>query len=203
MKGALISLVVGISLSVAGVAQAGTDYKLKADGSTTQTSGKSSGQSVSSATATPGGDYQGLYEIRMWEDGDVPCKLTAKSRHVNTYSGKNATTNKCNGSAKSEKNVAFTNSDTYINGVQVCLNSKGDRIKGVKVFGKKLNRSNGSLSDAGSKKFERTNCKTWKTIRYCPAGKIAVGVKVSYTRQSLISDEFGGLALVCRTVIKK
>lgn len=199
MKHSLILLAVAITLTVSGTALAGPDYKLKTDSSTTQRTGKSG----STTTVSPGGDYQGLYEIRMWEDGDVPCKLTAKSRHLNTYSGKSATSNKCRGSAKSEKSVSFTDSNTYINGVNVCLNSKGDRIKGVKIFGKKLNRSNGSLSDAGSKKFERTNCKTWKTIRYCPAGKIAVGVKISYTKQSLISDEFGGLALVCRTVITK
>ena len=188
-----------VMLSVAGAAWATTNYILKTDKTTTQ----SSGTRPSAHVESPGGDYQGLYEMSMWEDGDSPCKLAAKSRHVNTYKGDTVTWKDSRCNAKSKKTVSFSNTDTYIDGVQVCVNGGGDRVKGVKIFGKKLNRSTGALTDAGSKKFERTNCKTWKTTRYCPAGKVASGVSIGYQLQQFIPNNITGLALECRSVIKK
>ena len=190
---------VGVSvMCLATTAWAGASYILTGSATLTQYSGKSPGFWEA---LTPGsGDYQAAYEITMWEHQNEPCRVKVRTRHVNTYSGRSAEWKDCYGSASGSaaKTISFTQEDTYINGVQVCHNNAGTRIKGVKIFGKKLNRNTGALSDAGSKKFERPNCKNWKPVRYCPAGKVADGIRVT-----TVGRDASGIALSCRTLAEK
>ena len=170
---------------------------------TTQASG-STGDLVNNRVGPDGGlNYQALYEISMWEDGDHPCKIQVKSRHLNTYEGKSATENECTSANDgTKKTISFTDSDTYIRGVQVCLNNSNDKIKGLKLYGTKLNRSTGRLENlSGSKSWERPNCNgNWKTVRYCDAGMVAVAVEAE---RDIYYKDFKGLRLQCKAVETK
>ena len=74
----------------------------------------------------------------------------------------------------------FSDPDTFVRGIAVCLNKGKDEIKGVKLSGAKLNRVSGALIGAGTKKWERTNCKYWGEFKNCPEGKLASAFKVYY-----------------------
>jgi len=129
-----------------------------------------------------------------------------KSRHLNTYVGKNDIfdESQCNENGGGKKTLSFTNSDTYIRGVRVCLNNAGTRVKGLRLYGTKLDRATGALNNlAGYEGWSRPNCNTWKTIRYCPAGKVATRIGIEYRVQQFIGDEVQGLKLICRSVIPK
>lgn len=143
-------------------------------------------------------DFQGIYEISMWEQLDYPCRLRVRSRHLNNYEGRQSAWARCDGSNKSLKTLKFADTETYISGINVCLNKKGTRIKGLRIFGSKLNRNTGNLTSAGSKEWERPNCKNWQTARHCPTGQLAQGIRVEYNQYTVI-----GLRLICREVIEK
>lgn len=201
MAAAVATIALGSLTAVA----ASSLYELDDDSTTTQLSGGSSGW-YTTVGPSGGTDYQAIYEVSMWEDGDSPCRLQMKSRHLNTYVGKNDTfdESQCNENASSKKTIAFTNSDTYVRGVRVCLNNAGTRVKGLRLYGTKLNRSTGALEHlSGYKGWSRPNCNTWKTIRYCPAGKVATRIGIEYRAQQFIGDEVQGLKLECRTVSAK
>jgi hypothetical protein len=148
-------------------------------------------------------DYKALYGLELAEEGDGPCYLKAKSRHLNNYSTASYTydANGCSENDSSRETVEFTGTDTYIRGIQVCMNSDGERIKGVKIFGATLNRSTGALTNVATpKEFDRPNCNTWKVAQYCPPGEVATQVRISYVDFAYYTDEINGLALVCRAV---
>jgi len=96
--------------------------------------------------------------------------------------------------------TANRNNDTYVRGIQVCVNnSVVPRIKGVRIYGTKLNRNTGALVDTnGYKGFSRPNCSTWKTVKYCGPNKVATGLEIHH-----INNWFAGLALVCHAVLPK
>ena len=183
-----------VIVTIAGSAWASKKYILGSAEHRTQVSGKQGG---TYGVANPSGPYQGLYELSAWEHVNRPCRLQVRSRHLNTYAGKNATwgSSMCDAT---KKTLTFANEDTYIGGIQVCLNGAGKRIKGIRIFGRKLNRATGQLAAAGKKEFERPNCNTWSPKRSCPAGQIATALAV-------YSGDGGatGLKLVCKPVVEK
>lgn len=151
-------------------------------------------------TVEPGGSYHGLYGLTLEEDGDYACKMTAKTRHINTASEKvteDQLTRYCSNPG-SPKTVAFTLQDRYIRGVAVCLNAAENNIKGIRIYGADLDKSTGDLDPKGEKEFSRTNCKHWKTAKYCGVNKIAVGVDVHHS-----TTKYSGIALRCKKVDPK
>ena len=83
-------------------------------------------------------------------------------------------------------------------GLRACLNRRGDRVKGVRLFGSTVNQDDAGEArrDPGLKRdFERTNCTTWKTIRKCDEGDVMVGVDIHHS-----GGEIHGLAPKCASV---
>lgn len=195
-------LAAGLFLASATAAAAFTTlYTFDDDGTTTQRSGTGSGYGPTDILEPTGGlNYQGLYQVSMWEDTDVPCKIQAKFRHLNTYVGKQVTWDnfgQCGVNASTKRTVKFTDTESYVRGVNVCLNNAGDRVKGMRIYGAKLNRSTGALTNlSGFKGWSRPNCDDWQTIRYCPPGKVATRL--------IVEDEPGngiqGVRLTCRSI---
>ena len=157
------------------------------------------------------GPYQGIYKLEWWEKGDSACKMKATSRHLNTYKTEVASWDKCRSGGvapKGRKVIEFTNLETYITGIQLCLSPVGvfnigfcaggcpRTMKGAKIWGRKLNRATGVLESAGTKKFSRTNCKEWSVERHCPAGKVATHIEIN-------SSSAHAVKLHCKSVIKK
>lgn len=196
-----ISLLATLALGSATALAAATKYKF--DGyQRTQVTGKKDGSIVVKEVSTDD-DYQGLYEITMWEEQDKPCKLRGKFRDLNSYYGKRDVFDICYTSANSgtKKTLSFTNTETYIRGVNVCMNKKGDRIKGLRIYGAKLNRDTGQVQNLNNpKEWKRPNCHEWRTARFCGPGKLATGIRI---QQATGSRSIQGLALECRNVIER
>lgn len=133
-----------------------------------------------------------MWKIEGREKSDNPA-LIAWDRHLNNFDTKKYVQNSWASSANSPKTIGFDDSDTYIRGVAVCLNKSKTKLKGVKIWGAKVNRNNGVLNTISTpKKWERTNCKHWGEAKYCPGGKIATGP--SGAGRAI------GIALECRKV---
>ena len=83
-------------------------------------------------------------------------------------------------------------------GLRVCLNRRGDRIKGIRLLGSTVNQDGAGevRRDFGlMRDFERTNCNEWKTIRKCDTGEAIVGLDVHHS-----DGEIHGLAPKCAAV---
>jgi hypothetical protein len=186
--------------TTAAASWAATKYVFKGDRFTTKVSGTK--DEAPSLVGYFAGGYQGLYGLAMWETNDKPCRVKTYSRHLNTLSTKTDNGGSSDYCKRAKKSVKLANTDTFVRGIAVCHSGTG-RVKGVRLYGAKLNRKTGKLSNvSGSASFERTNCKTWKTPVYCPVGKVATSLKVH--RESLSSrSSIVGYALTCETPIKK
>ena len=200
MKAKIIAGLLTLGLSTTALA-ATTKYILSSSATNSQISG-SGGDYV--LEVGPDGEYQGLYAFALEESGDRPCRVVTRSRHLNTSSEQyqNGEIAASCTNPGSQKEVAFTNRDTYIRGVQVCWadNMVLKRVKGVRIYGAKLNKSTGALvNTSGYKEFSRTNCDTWKPAKFCGAGKVATGVNMQYH----LNYAFDGISLECRSVNPK
>lgn len=187
-------LLAALALGAATPAQATGRYLLRDDTSETQISGKRDG--LRRPNLGRANSYHAIWEISLWEKGDDACKIAAKSRHLNTLgtaTSRDELKSSCN---NDKKTVSFPDTNTYVRGVQVCLSSSG-KIKGLRLYGTRLNHSTGRLSDLRNpKEFTRPNCRNnWKNTVYCPPEKIAWMVRPYKT-----GSNFNGLQLLCRTV---
>ena len=164
-------------------------------------------------TVGTGGDYEGLYKIVMYEGfkpdpgykyADDPCQIDVHSRHLNTYNTKKSTSNHCrNKNGRSPKTIEFSNNDTYISGIQVCQGgTRHAKIKGLKVWSRKLNRATGTLEDKNHEKWERPNCKNWGTKRQCPAGQIAWKIEIDHENWNA-GNQIRNIRLLCKKIVEK
>ena len=128
-----------------------------------------------------------MYSLTGYEKADKPCRLSVKgwNSQVVTYAG-------CSNGNYPKIAALAHNENVAVTGIQVCMNNKDTRVKGVKLFGKKPNSAGEFVSGNYSASWTRTNCKTWKQRRNCPTGKAAVGVKLEATNGSVT-----GIRLLC------
>lgn len=178
-------------------------------------------------TRMPGNDAI-LWGLHLDEKGDVPCDLELFWWRQNTRSdltqGLFKTRFRTCGDATSSNGwaaIGHTESmiwldsdgvptgdphevdgapDTFLaaHGLRACLNRRGDRIKGVRLFGSTVNQDGegeARRDPALQSEFERTNCNEWKPMRRCPVGEVMVGVDIHTT-----GDEIHGLAPKCASV---
>jgi hypothetical protein len=81
----------------------------------------------------------------------------------------------------------------FLTSVQVCDDEKGAsfEIRGVRVWGHRLDASGRPISPIGPKEFTRTGCKKWRDKVSCPSGTIA---------HSLRAYSSNAISLVCSEV---
>ena len=168
-----------------------------------------SGVKSTAGRAGHGGDFQGIYGIKLYEDNDKACKATGMSRHLNNSTEKVAAfvANDCSNPG-SEKTARFAEKNTYVRGVQVCHKGGGgkyaDMIKGIRLYGARLDKNTGALDAvSGFKEIVRPNCSDWKATKYCPVGKVASQIEMQYQANPYGPDYFVGARLLCRTVDPK
>lgn len=153
-------------------------------------------------------DVQGLKGIEWWESGDMPCKLTAHTTHLNKLGPKTFSDALGSCSPGNGKKVKLLGSFDYVYKVQVCTtdkrNSADNRLKGVRIWARTISRTNPVkfTDQATYQEVKHTNCAVWKPAVSCGAGKIAVGV-VAHSGETNSGNNkgFTGLALVCRSVV--
>lgn len=148
-----------------------------------------------------------LYAMRgltSWEDGwDDACSIAivpgyldpARSSHVDAVS-RSFTSGACGGS----KQEATLPDGAFVTGLQICTNGKDgsdSRMKGMRVWGARLDASANLSSIADPVSFERPNCKRWENRVSCPTGTIATSVSVMAT------DSIQTMALTCNKAIER
>jgi hypothetical protein len=81
----------------------------------------------------------------------------------------------------------------FLTSVQICDDDKGTsfEVRGVRVWGHKLDESGRPISPTGPVEFTRTGCKKWRDKVSCPSGTIA---------QSLRAYSSNAISLVCSKV---
>lgn len=196
-----LALAVTVALSLAASAFAVTKYVLAKHVFETQISGRSGDTGVIPSQD----DHQILFGVDLWEQGDRPCKFRARTRHVNTNATDSfvADTHRCLPSSRSKKSIQFSKTNEFVRGIQVCLNSKGNKVKGIKIYGARLDVGAGTLTNISTpKKLERANCKDWKNAVYCPNGMLAHQVR-AYWWNFWGTGDLRGLSLRCRKLKKQ
>jgi hypothetical protein len=226
----ITSFAIAASILTAGgvMAMNSPSYRLSDTIKTTKTSGKNNVDSSAighqfRAKNTGPIPFGAVYEIQMAEKSDSPCFLQTRSRHLNMQShtvtmptgGKQTILDPgpkedqlkgcggTSGNASSLKTLSFDLShNSYISGIRVCLNSNGTRVKGLRVYGRQLNRSTGNLVDLPYKEWFRPNCTNWRKAHMCPEGQIASAVIAKYEGPQVTNRAISGLALQCRSVLE-
>jgi len=130
--------------------------------------------------------------------GDRPCRLVAiydrlSADHLN-LTNHDFPDHGCTKQTESTKTVRFSGRDEFVQGVKVCLNGKGNRIKGAEIHGARVTDSHKVVPFSETRKVVRTNCKDWKALARCAKTEIAVGMQVHYTD----ADGYRGVELMCR-----
>jgi len=166
-----------------------------------------------------------LWGLHLDESGDKPCDLELfwwrQDTSSHTQGLFKTTFRLCGDKTSSDGFVGVGYSNSYIvwgsngvptgnphvlapsvflaaHGVRACLNSRGDRIKGVRLLGSTVNQDGAGevRRDFGlMRDFERTNCNEWKTIRKCDTGEAIVGLDIHHS-----DGEIHGLAPKCAAV---
>lgn len=88
--------------------------------------------------------------------------------------------------------------DTAIGRLQVCQ-SKSGRIKGIRVYGDRINPDGTTTYHPAISTSEFTNCKVWKQDVLCPSGTLSSGLVIHYDSGGS-RPAATGLQLVCRGV---
>lgn len=190
-----ISVVVaGLMISTA--ALAATQHILGGDAWTSPVTGV--GEDLSPVFG-PDGAHQALYGVAFYEQRGRATEATLMSRDLNT--GDDVKTAMPVGpdwtKPMAPLTLQFNNQDTYVRGIAVCVNAKGERIKGVRIYGTKLDRETGALTEAAeTKEFARPNCTAWQDAQYCPDTHVATGLH----HTNAADKGFSGLALRCQQV---
>lgn len=79
---------------------------------------------------------QALTGFRAWEDSDEPCKIEGAFGNVETgVDGSSLSINRCDGHTPGSLKSALLPDGYFVTEARVCLNSAGDKIKGISVGG--------------------------------------------------------------------
>lgn len=193
-----ISVVVaGLLISTA--ALAATEHML---GDATWTSQVTGTGDTLSPVYGPQDAYQALYGVTLHEQRGRATELTLMSRHLNTGADEKTAMPWGPDWTKptAPMTVQFNNQDTYVRGIAVCVNANGERLKGVRLYGTKLDHETGALTHADeTKEIVRPSCTDWQPAQYCPDAHVATGLH----HTSVADKGFSGLALRCQQVEPK
>jgi hypothetical protein len=153
--------------------------------------------------------HVGLDAIWIEESHDRPCRIYLLPKALGEES-EPATTivSGCSLSLPIDLRTASVGGSerplTFIHGISTCnsKNDDNDRIKGVRVFGAKIWKTERRIDervplDLNDDHFEKTNCDkdTWTSPKFCDEGFVASGLNVHREEESIV-----GLALRCREV---
>ncbi len=113
----------------------------------------------------------------------------------------------CPKNNKSVKTVMLqppgTDHGVGVSTIQVCTDkkkaSRDERLKGVKIWARKVDYDSGSVSSSDDFEWEqRTHCKNnWQNKVECPKGTVANGLTVEVGQNGKAANAFRGIALQC------
>ena len=105
---------------------------LQGNSSTTSYSGKDKSQK--SSFTKPASDNDAIFSVVMGERSDDPCYLKIRFHDVASGTESSKTYDKCSGKEKSLRTITLPD-EVFVTGVRVCLNSGGDKVKGIQLIG--------------------------------------------------------------------
>lgn len=85
----------------------------------------------------------------------------------------------------------------YIYRIQVCQDSTHSKMKGVKIWGKRI-QADASLVLTNESVYQKSDCRFWVAGAACSNDKIASGIRAHYTGEGTYG--FTGFSLRCETV---
>jgi hypothetical protein len=193
MKSALTALALSLTtIVVTPNLYASTLYEMDPSAFTTGISGNN--QSTDQSVGT-NNDFKAINRVSNWEHSDDPCKVKVKMRHLNNYKETSSAAELRAGCDNDKLTAGYTNSETYVGAIQICHSGSG-KLKGLRVWGRKLNRNTGGLSNVARVEDKRPNCNSWQSKQSCPVGEIATKIKVETNGYS-----YTGVSMTCRAVV--
>jgi hypothetical protein len=182
------------ALLTASPATAGDDFEHYKLGGTPHELGVSGKRGSWAAGGVTHGDWAAMYSVKIFRKQGETCKLRSDSRHMNKYTNLLSTYGGCSNAEKLE--VSYVNPETFVRGINVCMESGTKGIEGIRLYGAKLDRQTGNLTNiSGSKTEKWGNCTNWRTIRYCPPGQVGVSV-LGHWDGGLV-----GIQMSCRPIV--
>jgi hypothetical protein len=194
----VVTVVVSFGVGVARESGAGRDAQQFVNGSERWTAISGNGGSYREVT---GPTFRSPYNLTFGEQSDEPVEIRVMDYGLaarppggqyNTYAAQYLRLRSPNASSGEMIEV-----DGFIYKLQVCLNSDRTKLKGARIWGRRI-ESNGTLVASNSDTFERPNCRYWQPAVECGAGKLSSGVRAYYSGSG--QDGFHGMALRCSTV---
>ncbi len=144
-----------------------------------------------------------LVGLRWWEKEDKPYTIASYYRQLcdETQTCKDEWSDPMpyDYSEFKSGHTALLNADLYVTAIQVCTtdkkNTAENRIKGIRVWGARINKE--GQFEASDKMVEAklTNCSQWRTKRSCTSGSVAIGYSVYHERQDY--GALTGIKLQC------
>lgn len=159
---------------------------------------------------TPSSTTKAAYAVLSNEHNNHPCFVAIGTEDLNDETIDSAPDKDLCGSSNLSStmhadyldiNAGGTDDHIFISGISVCMNSAGDRVKGISVVGKRLDAAAGALVSVSQVWDSRTNCQHWESWVQCPSGQIATAVDAHFGPGGTPRDLIG-LALQCRTVTR-
>ena len=99
------------------------------------------------------------------------------------------------------KGVSRGELNEVVTGVQVCLSSSDNRMKGIRIWGRTVDRETAALGPInGPAESTRKHCKEWSSRVNCPSGQVAAEVKLFGLNPGVKSSSIKGISLGCREV---
>ena len=169
-------------------------------------------------------ENRALTGLVLAERSDDPCHLTTRFRRIsnNQFFAGTGGMFDCGGSDGTGTNRSREQIDLPTNyfaeGVRVCLNSAGTKIKGVQIIGTRIDCINLSVPDQQADPtckafahFERRNCvgsdsglpdADWVAAAACPLQHYAIGVQLSTRAGGGNRRMIDGIGLKCGRVVQ-
>lgn len=157
----------------------------------------------------PNSSEFGLWGLYSKEKSDDPCWVQANSESINNNLLKGgAAKSLCGANGPNEPSMLsadfadtdFTGQRAFVTGVSICLNRDEDKVKGWRLYGKKITDS-GTLVDLTTSALAgpRANCHEWQPRVDCPAGELATAAEIHYG-PGTEPRSWIGIALKCRAL---
>jgi hypothetical protein len=152
-----------------------------------------------------------VFAILSNERSNHPCYVAVGTENVNNAAldtlpvpevdlcGTNGATSSTLHADYLDTNAGGGDDRVFVSGVRVCMNNGNDRVKGIRVAGKRITTS-GSLVTFGEVVDTRTNCDHWESWVDCPTGQIATAVDLHFDAAGNLPRSLTGIALQCRAV---
>ena len=197
MKRHLVNVIVAVSLLWSAVALAGHWSVPTGEPTLTSVSGSKGKTHATMSSAS----NKGIAGFSWVERGDKACQISARySFHFTSGIADGEHEFKehgCSGVGKSSHFIEVAKPETeWVHAVQVCLNKKGTRLKGIRLWPTNFTKGGTMTRSSKSREKKLANCNQWKKKVQCSSGQVARGVQVHYTED----NGYKGIALKCSKI---